>query len=98
MAMTNAERQAKLRQRRKVAGIGRFRDQPRQERLDLWVLGDRKWELEILASLQGMTIRETLENLIHASATQTKAKDPAAWSETALRLLDEARPTTSENL
>ena len=74
MALTNAERQARLRTNRKYARPGE-----RKARLDVWIDGEVRTDLEILAAMTRKPIAEVLEGLI-ASAVTSARKQKAEWS------------------
>lgn len=86
MALSNAERQARLRERRRFSGG--MTQEPGQERLDTWLSSDRKFELEVLAALKGATIRETLENLIWSEALCVEKDE---WENAVKTVLDRRR-------
>jgi len=78
MAMTNAERQAKLRMRRKSA----VRQDNLEEvlvRLDVWLDSKAMMNLALLTEVDSTTIREVLERLISAAAKEASETRDHEW-------------------
>jgi hypothetical protein len=87
MAMTNAERQARYKSRRKVQG--HFQAQgPAMERLDAWVSADAAHGLRVLAALRDTTAQDELDRLIMAAVNAAKQQDRPAWGKASMEILD----------
>ena len=87
MAMTNAERQAAYKFRRKAQG--HFHSQgPAMERLDAWVSADAAHGLRVLATLHNTSAQEELDRLIMAAVNEAKQQNRPAWGESSVKVLD----------
>jgi hypothetical protein len=88
MTMTNAERQARFRTRRKIQGHFAAEGTP-MERLDVWVSADAAHGLRVLASLYGCSAQEQLDRMIRAAIEATKHEvGPIAYSNASLAILE----------
>jgi len=87
MAMTNAQRQAQFRFRRKSQGHFKAEGTP-MERLDAWVSADAAHGLRVLAALHGTTAQGELDKLLLATIDAVKRQDRAAWSRASMGVLD----------
>lgn len=87
MAMTNAERQAAYKRRRKVQG--HFQAQgPAMERLDAWVSADAAHGLRVLDALHTTSAQEELDCLIMAAVNAAKQQNRPAWGEASMAVLE----------
>ena len=88
MALTNAQRQAQYRFRRKSQGHFNSKGTP-MERLDAWVSADAAHGLRVLAALHGTTTQGELDQLLLAAIGAVKRQDQAAWSHASIDVLDD---------
>lgn len=76
MALTNAERQARLRARRKGIEAGNHKF---AKRLDVWLDEMVRMHLDCLSVLKKQTIREIVEHLIEKEVEAAKAHNYPEW-------------------